>query len=77
VIREANLHEGAAAFSRGQRKSLALSIQLRETSARIRQAYAFMHWVRGPAAVIAHREHEVAIVAYDAHSNAPDCLHQR
>src|SRR5882672_3330379 len=77
VIGQANLHEGAAAFSRGQRKLLARSIQLREASARIRQAYAFMHFLRRPAAVVAHREHEVAIVAHDAHSNAPDSLHQR
>src|SRR6266850_2778986 len=77
VIGQANLHEGAAAFSRGQRKSLARSIQLREASARIRQAYAFTHWVRGPAAVVAHREHEIAIVAHDTDSNAPDALHVR
>jgi hypothetical protein len=75
VIGEANLHEGAAALSRGQRKSLARSIQLRETSARICQAYAFTHFLRRPAAVVAHREHEVAIVAHGAHRNAPDCLH--
>src|SRR5205085_3140890 len=77
VIGEANLHESAAALIRVQGKSLARSIQLREASARIRQTYAFTHWVRRPVAVVAHREHQVSIVAHGAHSHAPDGLHLR
>src|SRR5437762_12319753 len=77
VMGKATLRDSAAALIRVQRKSLARSIQLREASARIRQTYAFTHWVRRPAAVVAHREHQVAIVAHGVHSHAPDGLHLR
>src|SRR3954468_24477450 len=75
VIGEANLHEGAPARNRGQCKSLARSIQLREASAGIRQPYALTHFLGRPPAVVAHGKHEVAIVARGAHGHAPDGLH--
>src|SRR6266566_6904676 len=77
VIGEANLNERAPAFIRVQRKPLARSIELRESSTRIRQTYTFTHRVRRAAAVVAYREHEVAVVAHGAHRDAPDGLHQR
>src|SRR5947199_2582068 len=77
VIREANLHQGAAAFADRERESVPRAVQLREPRARIRQAYAFAHRARRAATVVAHREHDFAVIPRGAHLYPTRCLHLR